>query len=1043
MDMNVFGKDNWNQSSLGDKKQALQNLENHYAAQQGRNPIILQFTKLDDAGSFNPISNTLKINNEILVSGDSGKRYQVIDTVIHEGRHAYQSYAIEHPGKHPNKIEEEKWRENDLGYIKADPQNLYKYRFQALERDAYDYTTSEMGNIFKAMPGEEGIYIQYEQIMEDYTKGFQLAAESALGKDYLQKIDAEVAEKARMLRELQNKDKNVARIINTPHPSSTKEEVATNAITYDKLKIESPWEIQSIYDLTITKTLNQHAKLEITALLTEEGGKKAGQQETPDDIVKLYTEETSDGKTEKKYLFKGRLNQVGIHQDGGLYVLSATFLSHSSVLDSQEKSRSFQDTSLTYNDIVSKIMADYSGKSIELTADKTQINGPLIQYQETDWQFIKRIASYQEAVIVPDVTLDEIVFSFGYPAGGVKTLPENINYKSGKDIAAYNRDWTYNPDLIANEYTYFEVESYQELTIGDKVTFQGYELYVSAVTIRLKNSILTFHAKLVRQMTIRQNPIYNEKIQGVSLEGKVLALQNQEIKLHLQIDQEQDEGTAYWYPFVPPTTDMMYLMPQLNTNASLYIPGLKEQNAIIKGNLRSNGGTCERTGDPNTRYLGTEYGQELKIAPGGVYITAGLSNLVANFDDNEGVKLSSHKEMKLEAEQEIIIKSQNTVSLNGASQVLIATPTAAISLENETHFRAAQTHIDCTDEAPLPEVEQPEQKEEKAAEQKQENKQESSVNWAALAVGVAAGIAVCIVAAPYIAAGVAMAGLTTGFAAAATGAAFGAISAAVGTIAGMSTVALQEGKTADLGEMVEAAVKAAIVGAITGAIFGPLLAVASKWTPTWPYVGLSGLGGAFSSGLNDVLFNDGNIDYKNMGLATALGLFGGGITKPGRAGAAAKNVGSGKARYGERKISDKEYNELRQKTPTKELQDKVNEGVQLPMDDPALPGKTITNRLEPDHIVSYEKITRMDGFEKLTPEQRLKVINNQDNIEGLSRSANGSKQDKSYEEWTHYKKGKPDEIEVDPAFRKRMMEKEKDLEGKLQNQIDDFNKQNE
>ncbi|WP_371367095.1 hypothetical protein [Sporomusa rhizae] len=48
-----------------------------------------------------------------------------------------------------------------------------------------------------------------------------------------------------------------------------------------------------------------------------------------------------------------------------------------------------------------------------------------------------------------------------------KTLPENINYKSGKDIASYNRDWTYNPDLIANEYTNFEVESYQELTIGE------------------------------------------------------------------------------------------------------------------------------------------------------------------------------------------------------------------------------------------------------------------------------------------------------------------------------------------------------------------------------------------------------------------------------------------------------------------------------------------------------------------------------------------------------------------------------------------------
>jgi len=96
-------------------------------------------------------------------------------------------------------------------------------------------------------------------------------------------------------------------------------------------------------------------------------------------------------------------------------------------------------------------------------------------------------------------------------------------------------------------------------------------MYVGEVTIELKKGLLVYNATLVRELTIRQNPIYNEKIQGNSIEGTVLAVQNQEIKLHLNIDQEQDEATAYWYPFVPPTTDMLYLMPQIGTNASLYI----------------------------------------------------------------------------------------------------------------------------------------------------------------------------------------------------------------------------------------------------------------------------------------------------------------------------------------------------------------------------------------------------------------------------------------------------------------------------------------
>ena len=480
-----------------------------------------------------------------------------------------------------------------------------------------------------------------------------------------------------------------------------------SAITYDKIKITSPWTIQTIYELSIKKTLNDHAELRLTALVNENNASKLGLQETTEDQIKVYTD---DGET-KSWLFKGRLKNVKVIVRTGLYTITAYFLSETSVFDSEQKNRSFQDTSLTYNDIAAKIMEDYPEKSFELTADPVTIDDPLIQYQETDWQFIKRLASYQETVIVPDVTMDNQIFSYGYPkVYGEKTLSDDIAYSSGKDIKAYYTDYDYNPNLIENEYTYFEVESYDELTFGDKVTFHNYEMYVGEVTIELKKGLLVYNATLVRELTIRQNPIYNEKIQGNSIEGTVLAVQNQEIKLHLNIDQEQDEATAYWYPFVPPTTDMLYLMPQIGTNASLYIPGLKEQNAIITGCVRTNGAECEQTSDPSTRYLATEYGQEMKLAPDGIYFTAGRNDLVLTFDDAEGVTISSHKGILLEAEEEIIIDSKTKVTFSSPNQIKMVTPTGGISMENEIHFANMKTIIDCADETELPAIEQPKPK---------------------------------------------------------------------------------------------------------------------------------------------------------------------------------------------------------------------------------------------------------------------------------------------------------------------------------------------
>ena len=146
--------------------------------------------------------------------------------------------------------------------------------------------------------------------------------------------------------------------------------------------------------------------------------------------------------------------------------------------------------------------------------------------------------------------------------------------------------------------------------------------------------------------------------------------------------------------------------------------------------------------------------------------------------------------------------------------------------------------------------------------------------------------------------------------------------------------------------------------------------------------------------------------------------------------------GIGGARYGERRISNDLYTELRDQTPTQEIRDLMNEDIQLPMPDPVLPGLEITKNLHADHIVSMDKITSMEGFDTLTKEQQLAVLNNKENFVGLSESANCSKGSKSYNDWTRHKsKG----IDVDPEFRQKMITRENALEGILQKQIDDFN----
>ncbi|OMG73113.1 RHS repeat-associated core domain-containing protein [Burkholderia ubonensis] len=133
----------------------------------------------------------------------------------------------------------------------------------------------------------------------------------------------------------------------------------------------------------------------------------------------------------------------------------------------------------------------------------------------------------------------------------------------------------------------------------------------------------------------------------------------------------------------------------------------------------------------------------------------------------------------------------------------------------------------------------------------------------------------------------------------------------------------------------------------------------------------------------------------------------------------------------EKKISELQT-DLRTRTPTTKITNKVNKGIKLGMDDPALPGMKIAARLQADHIVSYKAITNMNGFWDLTVSNQLKVLNYEDNFVGLSSTANQSKGSKTFEEWTRYEEG---DIPVDPVFRKRMMEEEQKLRPRLQQYI--------
>lgn len=108
----------------------------------GNKPSMsFQEMKAGNMGAYNPETNTITLNSRLLETENPNK---LMNTILHESRHAYQYYAIEHPDKVT--VNEEtiaEWKENFEYYIRPE-WDFEAYESQPVEADANDFANKVM-----------------------------------------------------------------------------------------------------------------------------------------------------------------------------------------------------------------------------------------------------------------------------------------------------------------------------------------------------------------------------------------------------------------------------------------------------------------------------------------------------------------------------------------------------------------------------------------------------------------------------------------------------------------------------------------------------------------------------------------------------------------------------------------------------------------------------------------------------------------------------------------------------------------------------------
>lgn len=461
-------------------------------------------------------------------------------------------------------------------------------------------------------------------------------------------------------------------------------------VTYGDIEI-TPYGLVNIQSIKIIKRVNEHVRFTFTAIIPDEKKDSYVNATGSENQVSMIIK---DGSGKKRVLFEGIVLNVAVRVKAGVYFLSVEAISNTYALDIKRKERSFQNPQLSYTALIDDITSSYEKAHFKDDVTNGKKLGKLVmQYEETDWQFLKRMASHFYTVLIPDASVGNPRFYFGLPEDQDKGEINVTQYTLRKRISDFRNDAeNHLPGAVDYDYNVYEIECSQLLDLGNTVKFKAKQLVVGEVVIEMKEGTLNYQYKLFPRNGLRHNVTHNNAIIGASIQGRVLRVKKDMVQAKLDMDDQEDQNMDYWFPYstiyASDNNTGWYFMPEENDSIRIYFPSNKEEEGIAissvvkpsptssapksQSSSSSSGGTTasiaavhssggtpapDRMDDPAIKTLRTKYGKEIMLAPDKIIISAGDMQIILS--DKDGIQIISGQNVEITATQNLLLSSQN------------------------------------------------------------------------------------------------------------------------------------------------------------------------------------------------------------------------------------------------------------------------------------------------------------------------------------------------------------------------------------------------
>ncbi|WP_052410289.1 DUF6531 domain-containing protein [Paenibacillus durus] len=466
-----------------------------------------------------------------------------------------------------------------------------------------------------------------------------------------------------------------------------------SGLTVQDIALKWPYGKLRLEEVKLKRFPGMHAVLQLQGVMGEEDSHELVRQGSSRDRAGLYA--VREGQADYP-LFLGQLHDIQADRFNDVWTVRVDIISHSYQMDVKRISRSFQHADMAYTDVLKEVIHAYPGGDfLEIDAFEhgASIGDLLLQYEETDWDFIQRVASHAGAVVTPDVSTHEPRVWIGTPTVKQQVKLEEGLYRIEHDVESFlTAVQTGVEGFQEQDFTRFTVRMDQWLELGSEVEAAGRRFVVAGVEGQLNKGMLEFTYLCTTPAGLRQNKRYNENLAGLAMEGRILAIGVKKAKVHLDIDEDQPEQEAVWFPYSSPTSHIFHAMPPIGSRIKLYFPSNEEADAMLIQSVRTpfspQGEAAEKANkkmaDSTVKSFATGGGKEFELGTTDISFTAKEGALFVTIGEEGGITLQSDKDIVLTAEQELAFSELKTFRAEAEEELWIAGGQSSLILNDTT-----------------------------------------------------------------------------------------------------------------------------------------------------------------------------------------------------------------------------------------------------------------------------------------------------------------------------------------------------------------------